>query len=572
MADILLTACPVWLGQVRDVVHVSLFDRVEYDDRARGGYFEDEAASRIENRFLGTLAIPFQTIYMEGRVEGLFRLRTPPANMGYETGRPPAAGDVAAADAGTAEGEDGLGSLSPSRLNAPPMATSAGSCARLLSSKGDQSTYIYVLAMLDPMLLRPQNLRCGNNLCVEDKSLQQYARRWTQRLRQGERGWSFVEESNSEEEQQRASVRGRSVEIFVPTLSGEDVLATRFLVPQEPPPQITTIREAVHFVRLIPFLDDWQAFSGDSDMWCTSAQFLDILAGDWEEHAILLHNYILWLVEHDEVKAGRSPAGGKRSDQPKRGSTEVYIVVGRGRPEGDTVYVMVQDVDSFGDVSACIFWNASTGDGYDHADSRCPLHEVGCVIGQYNIWANTQASASPWTMSFDLRNTFNWRPFFSAPLNPLPSPPLPTVQAPIVYRPTDSTFVFEAEELIRETLKREIRRWRSKRSHTAFNADVSHRLAEALPLLEQQALGKATFDVEEHQHRIASGMRSRELVGFPLQTGFSCVDDIVGMVKATSIHECKHPEAQFALAVLCVPYSNNVLSVWIYVATITPTI
>lgn len=32
------------------------------------------------------------------------------------------------------------------------------------------------------------------------------------------------------------------------------------------------------------------------------------------------------------------------------------------------------------------------------------------------------------------------------------------------------------------------RRWRSKRSHTAFNADVSNRLAELLPLLEKQAL------------------------------------------------------------------------------------
>lgn len=32
------------------------------------------------------------------------------------------------------------------------------------------------------------------------------------------------------------------------------------------------------------------------------------------------------------------------------------------------------------------------------------------------------------------------------------------------------------------------RRWRSKRSHTAFNADVSNRLAELLPLLERQAL------------------------------------------------------------------------------------
>jgi coiled-coil and C2 domain-containing protein 2A len=62
-----------------------------------------------------------------------------------------------------------------------------------------------------------------------------------------------------------------------------------------------TVRHCVHFVSLIPFLEDWQTFMGEGDIWCTSQQFLDILAGDFEEHAVLLHNYLLYLANHPQV-------------------------------------------------------------------------------------------------------------------------------------------------------------------------------------------------------------------------------------------------------------------------------
>ena len=77
-------------------------------------------------------------------------------------------------------------------------------------------------------------------------------------------------------------------------------------------------------MRLIPFLEDWQAFlnnrSSSVDMWCTYQQFIDILAGNHEEHVLLLAGYFMWL------NAGEEPEG-----------ANVLLVLGTGIPEGDTV-------------------------------------------------------------------------------------------------------------------------------------------------------------------------------------------------------------------------------------------
>lgn len=48
----------------------------------------------------------------------------------------------------------------------------------------------------------------------------------------------------------------------------------RYLCPQEPPAGLNTVAKCAHYVRLLPFLEDWQMFEGVEDMWCTSQQLL----------------------------------------------------------------------------------------------------------------------------------------------------------------------------------------------------------------------------------------------------------------------------------------------------------
>lgn len=47
-------------AKVHEMIIISLFDEVEFDDRSSGGYLEDETAIRKEKRFLGSVVLPFQ--------------------------------------------------------------------------------------------------------------------------------------------------------------------------------------------------------------------------------------------------------------------------------------------------------------------------------------------------------------------------------------------------------------------------------------------------------------------------------------------------------------------------------
>jgi hypothetical protein len=72
------------MKQVRDRVRISLFDEQvhqnEKDFRHRNSVNE-----RRERRYLGSVSVPFTTIYRRKSIQGLFRLDRPEINLAYET-------------------------------------------------------------------------------------------------------------------------------------------------------------------------------------------------------------------------------------------------------------------------------------------------------------------------------------------------------------------------------------------------------------------------------------------------------------------------------------------------------
>lgn len=60
-------------AKVHEMIIISLFDEVEFDDRSSGGYLEDETAIRKEKRFLGSVVLPFQASKKSNHIRKLCR-------------------------------------------------------------------------------------------------------------------------------------------------------------------------------------------------------------------------------------------------------------------------------------------------------------------------------------------------------------------------------------------------------------------------------------------------------------------------------------------------------------------
>ncbi|GBG28149.1 Coiled-coil and C2 domain-containing protein 2A [Hondaea fermentalgiana] len=521
---------PANLQSISDHVHFNVFDEVIVETQGEDYRNEDAMFQRRERRFLGSFSIPFSTIYMNGRIEGMFRVETPAVNLGYVQRSRGAAGYRVDALDGAEIDEGARGPSSNQNL---------GDLAARAQDEASNATYVYLMATLDPVLATAKDENSTAPGSGENPKVARYAKQWVSQVK---RKASRPLEMNTQ--------------VFGVGIDGDAIFAPRFIAPQVPPAgrdgsELQSVPALVRFVSLIPFLEDWQAFvEGGNDVWSTSQQFLDISAGDWEEHAILLCNYLAWLF----------------SDRP---SVEPYIIMGYGIPEGATVYVLLADSSS----ATRLLFNASTGRCYAVSDANCPLRDVGLVINERNIWANVQEHGAPWQIKWNFENAKDWVPFWTSRV---PRIEMASVQTEVLtYERLDRRFVSYLEGEISEQIQKSMRRWRAKRGTTRFNKIVGRKLRALLESLEEHKLegfaGGMSALVQEHLEGLRETMSNNSIFGFPLNMTFTEMDAILRAVRNSDIHNTTLDNTTFALAVLVVPYTNKVFSVWIYLATIVST-
>eukprot|EP00057_Strongylocentrotus_purpuratus_P019272 XP_011673746.1 PREDICTED: coiled-coil and C2 domain-containing protein 2A [Strongylocentrotus purpuratus] len=262
------------LQTVKDEIYMNLFDETVIDllqdDRDR----TTNIHQRLEKRWLGSLSIPFSTIYFQGKVAGAIRVEAPSSLLGYERTR-----------------------------------ESAGRGAA-------NATYLSVFITVEPPLAPPELLK----------------------------------------EKERIA----------------------------------------RFVSLIPSISDSVLFPGVCNIWSTCQQFMQMLQGDEEEHAVLLVNYFLHL------------------------NKRAWLILGRAIPEGPTAYALSEEGDG-----QYWIWNPSTGEHYKATDSFCPLKAVDCLINQDNIWANIQIQEETSRLNFDVGKSTAWKPLFTSSF---PNPGLSSMQ------------------------------------------------------------------------------------------------------------------------------------------------
>ncbi|XP_043428871.1 coiled-coil and C2 domain-containing protein 2A isoform X9 [Prionailurus bengalensis] len=179
-----------------------------------------------------------------------------------------------------------------------------------------------------------------------------------------------------------------------------------------------------------------------------------------------------------------------------------------------------------------------------------------------DIWFNIQRHDSPLRINFDVTKPKLWKSFFSRSLL---YPGLSSVQPEeLIYQRTDKAAAAELQDRIEKILKEKIMDWRP-RHLTRWNRYCTSALRHFLPLLERSR-GE---DVEDdHRGELLKQLGDYRFSGFPLHMPYSELKPLIEAVYSTGVHNIDVPNVEFALAVYIHPYPKNVLSVWIYVASL----
>jgi hypothetical protein len=601
---------PAALNQVRDDVYFTLFDEVDEDDAFRGGKMVGESTTRTERRFLGAFTIPFSTIYSLGRIEGTFRLQTPLFNFGYaRAGALVEQKENAGSNIFGGSDQDPL-SEEVASVKEPTiierMLTQVGLLQpqkRLVQefgqfihpktvqeleffASGDGSTYIKILATLDPLLATipklPGNVSISS-LYHDDRNYGPYAQNWLRTL------------ANVSQQ-----THDRPFKCFGMNSEGLQTLICRYLSPLKPPEGYTSLRSIVHLVSMVPFLSDAQSFQESSiDFWCTTKQAWEVGAGDEEEHGTMLYNYLYYLSLSGNLLGSATERGRDRKrnaeslrnrqggypDEDAIRDESVFLVLAEAYPEGEALYVMVRDrnmasQDPFAPRNYILI-HPITGFVYSAMDPSCPVRNIACLATPYNIWANVQTGSKPHEISYDILNIDRWRPFFGKRLPP-PSGGMHSIQEEVEYSVTSTRTAVDIENAVLAGIRNGIRRWRSKRSRstTTFHPDGCSIASEMLPALETwRKTGHASYQttadepdlellMEEAERKMAPILRTRTFHGCPVNYSFTDVDDILNKVKALGVHETRHPEVQFVVAAKAFPLFNDTVSLWIFLGVL----
>eukprot|EP00842_Homolaphlyctis_polyrhiza_P004473 jgi/Hompol1/5026/HPOL_000561-RA len=521
-----------------EMLFVNLFDEIVIDllqdERERATSIHQ----RKERSWLGTLQIPFSTIWSQIRIDGHFKMRLPPQSLGYE--------------------KKALeNSLVPFELPT-------------------SDTLLHLFITLDPLLSQPSPLTLKFQ-SDEDPRLLRFAKQWI------------------------SQIAGFKRVVLATTLDlkGKTRFICRFIRPQEPPPRLTTVQHLLRFVSMIPNIPNRIAFDCDCTLTSVVQEILQVGAADAMEHAILLCNFLLARGHCAFVALGKGIPDGTAAYVLVKPAVDMAVAVGNATTEPSVLMeagqanVLAQakapavtqdpslkktgsakelagtEVAASRTISVLApgwtLYNPITGEENDLTDVHLPLKEIGCVFNNENIWANIQPSSVPRCMHFKFEDPASWKAFFG-PQFAAPADISRSVQSAYVhFQDPVPAALLEMEAAIEAAVVSRMEEWRQGRV-TRWNRRTFKVLMARFEsdIVAGVSIG-ATLETSSELQTIGNVYK---LNGFPLNTPFIDIASICSMVHNTAVFANYSPGVEFALAVQCYGYPGRFVSVWIYVASL----
>ncbi|KAK4468063.1 hypothetical protein MN116_008237 [Schistosoma mekongi] len=471
---------------MKDPIIINVYDQVTFMQTDSTQSDSLHYIQRIENRLIGSTEIPLSTVYLNTKISGKINLSIPLILQGYET-------------------------LNLTKSSIRPM--------------------IDVLMTLEPSIFPPEPL-IDTFISVESIEVQTSLSKWYQKL---------------------SKHKFMTNRLFKPLVMNSDcheILMTRFLTSLNPPEEFLpgteislTISESMlrlaRYVSLIPYESDVASFPGLAQVWCTCDQFLSMLCGDEEEHAVLLACYFMYILKYNSLDNTNDETLTNEQSLKKSlksSMNTVYLCIGEAIPEGRTVYVMTEDLMSNKQMTNIInwrLWNPVTGQHYSVHDVNSPLRSVWGLVSSDNILANIQPKQEPWELIWDLNARKHWLPVFHDNNKKTRTPLPPSIQPQkLSYAHLEQHEVeyikFELETVLRDALME----WR-KTKITRLNYEFMKDFNRMLENLEKN--NGAYYDgLSQLLDRVSN---KYYVYGFPMNFSYMEPDEIVARVKSKGIHE-----------------------------------
>ena len=329
------------------------------------------------------------------------------------------------------------------------------------------------------------------------------------------------------------------LQVICTDMAGATRLITRFIAPLSGPPCVDSEFAALRYVSLIPFLSDRVALPGFTGIWSLHNEFLEIGAGDWEEHAMLL---CALLLGH---------------------GLDAYVLLGNAVPDGRVAWVLTYT--SGGQVR---IWNPAAGRVYLPGERGCPLQSIGMIFNAKMIIANLQPNVKLNEMSFNFNEPRHWNILFNEPWRQLP---LSLQPLQVMWTPPDVDRARMIESAIETDIIHRVEALRRLRAPTKWHSrQVKGRLRSLLEQYEAARCSNTPIDEAVITTALGRYATTNDVIGVPINMPFTDIATISDAAITVGVHENYERGVEFELAVYVVPYHSNIFSVWVYMASLVP--